>query len=155
LAALGLQPGVVTALASSSATVSATSSVKKAPYALGLQSSYDISTSTSAKTTATSLGLAASQLQVLYLNLTTPKPVSSSANSSKSSAVPAYLKNELANYNSGLQKFGAAPVKSAAASPGLSSTVLAASLLGASQPSAPSSNSFYSALIQAQGAIKR
>ncbi len=116
LQGLGLSPGLVSKAASSTATVSSTSSVKVAPYALGLSSSYRLDTSQGRMTAQTDLTLAASKLQSLYNNLVTPKPPASASHSKATTPAPAYLTKELANEAAGLQRLGlAAPAANATA----------------------------------------
>ena len=124
LQALGLSPGLVSKAASSTATVSSTSSVKVAPYALGLSSSYRLDTSQDRMTAQTDLTLAASKLQSLYNNLVTPKPPASASHSQATTAAPAYLTKELANETAGLQRLGLSAPAANASAPSASSISL-------------------------------
>ena len=133
LIGLGLKAGIITKATSSTATVSATSSVKVAPYALGLSSTYSLSTTSSVQIATTALASAASQLQLLYLNLTTPKHTASSSSNQSGGSVPAYLSAQLANFNGGLNQLGLASVSASTGM--LSSANIGAALLGGSSAS--------------------
>ena len=110
-----------------------TSSVKVAPCALGLSSTYSLSTTSSVQIATTALASAASQLQLLYLNLTTPKHTASSSSNHSGGSVPAYLSAQLANFNGGLNQLGLASVSASTGM--LSSANIGAALLGGSSAS--------------------
>lgn len=108
LSALGLQQGVLTSNASkeSSPVVPASSlglppsNSLKNGYSLNLSTDLNLNDASDAKAAASALSAAASTIQGIYSDMTTPP----SSSSSTSGSVPAYLTNEIANYQAGLAR---------------------------------------------------
>lgn len=108
LAPLGLSQGVLTSNASQeSSTVIPASTVGlpasnslKNGYSLNLNTDLNLSNTADAGVAASSLSSAASTIQKIYQDMTTPPSTSSSTGGT----VPAYLTNEIANYQAALAR---------------------------------------------------
>ncbi len=108
LSALGLQQGVLTSTAgqessaapsSRSGSLPASNSLKNG-YSLKLPSNLNLNSAADINVVISALGAAASTVQGIYTDMTTaPTPSSSSSGS-----VPAYLTNEIADYQAALQR---------------------------------------------------
>ena len=116
LGPLKLNAGEVTALASSTATISSTSSVTKKPYSLSLSSNLNLGSANAIKQAQASLTNAQSVLKSIYLDMNTKPSTASSASKSSSGKVPAYLTAEISNYQSGLARLEGATSTSSTSS---------------------------------------
>jgi hypothetical protein len=108
LARLGIAPGVLTAAATGS------SAAGTQVFGLGLKGNLDIASSTDAGAAHATLLNVLSQIRNAYRVSNTPAaPAGSTASSSSSGTVPAYLTAQLANYTSALSILGAGTSTSA------------------------------------------
>lgn len=111
LGQLGLAQGVLTSTASqeNSPVVKAShvglppSNSLKNGYSLNLNTVLDLSSASDAKAAASALSAAAATVQKIYTDMTTPPSTGAGA----SGSVPAYLSNEIANYQAALQRLTA------------------------------------------------
>ncbi len=111
LSALGLREGVVTSAATNliqranpknSGAGAATNQLKNG-YNLQLPSHFDLGTPAGVQAAMTALDNAISLVKGIYVDMKTP-PSATASSSSSSGTVPAYLTNEIANYQAALQR---------------------------------------------------
>lgn len=110
LGGLGLKEGVLTTdatnlTAAANPNTTGPNAAKnqiKNGYNLQLPSSFDLSTAAGVQAAITALGNAIITVQGIYVDMKTPPSAASS--SAASGAVPAYLTNEIANYQAALQR---------------------------------------------------
>jgi hypothetical protein len=123
LGALGLSSGVVRTVA----TINGLTDVKQLrEYGLGLPSNLNLTTTTSAQHAANAIQAAMSAVQKAYQDLVTPPTMASEQAAAQQSAggtAPAYLTNEIANYQAGLQRLTAGQSTTSSSSSSLLSSL--------------------------------
>ncbi len=102
LGPLGLSPGVLAQSETTYKTISKTSNVKTSPYALGLSANLNLDTPAGVAQAQKEIAAAQNVLQAIYTDMTTaPAP---SRPTGSNGTVPAYITNQIADYQNALAR---------------------------------------------------
>ncbi len=106
LAALGIAPTVLAKDATSSTKTTASTAAQKLVAGLGLTNTMDLSTVAGAKAARGTMVAVLSSLRTAYRTLNTPQTAATTTGNTSSGPAPAYLTNQVANYQLALNMLG-------------------------------------------------